>query len=487
MTIGNVAIVLNAHFPYVRRAGRWPHGEDALLAVIAESYVPLLAMLLDHQRAHGKLPLTLSISPVLVEQLADPQVMHDLGEWLAAWRARAEADLGHFLAVSDGHSTYLARFYLDWIDGVAHSFAERFGSDLLQAVRSALSPNVDLLLAPATAAYLPQLGPAAARAQWKAGAMPIVRHLGRRPGGLWLPGGGVGGIDAALANELGVHYAVAPQSPRGQIDDACVPLFVADGSLVEHVIAPAIGYPGDGLYREFYRHRPASGIAYWRVTAIDVPLEEKALYDPYLAFNRADEHAAHWVQAIVQRCYAVATPNQPSPTLVLAFDAELFGHWWFEGIHWLRCVLEHLQARDDIVLTTMSQASPPAPPTVLNTAHPLFDDPTLAPVQHQIARATEHFVATAQRHAVADEQREALLTQAARELLLAQAGDWATLIATHSATDYAERRVHEHLDRLNRLLHWADHAPHNVDAARFLQEVAAQDNVFPFLNYRVFV
>jgi len=484
MTNGNVAIVLNAHFPYVRRAGRWPHGEDALLAVIAESYVPLLAMLLDHQRAHGELPLTLGISPVLLEQLATPQVMHDVGAWLAAWRARAKRDLEHFLAADDQHSTYLARFYGDWIDGVAHSFNERFAGNVLGAVRNALSANVDLLLSPATYAYLPHLPLPAARAQLKTGAQPVVRHLGRRPDGLWLPGGGMGGMDRALANELQLRYAVAPQQPRGQAEQD-VPLFVADSALAEHVTAPAMGYPGDGVYREFYRHRPESGIAYWRVTGLDVPLDQKAPYDPYLAFSRADEHAVHWVQAVVQRL-AVLSEQTETPTLVLAFDAELFGHWWFEGIHWLRRVLEHVGERQEITLTTVSQLLSPAAPTVASSAHPLFDDSALAPMQQQIAQATDRFTAVVERYTAEEEQGEALLAQAARELLLAQGSDWAALIATGAATDYAKRRVHEHLDRFERLLHWAETAPTSADAARYLQGVAEQDSVFPFLNYRVF-
>jgi 1,4-alpha-glucan branching enzyme len=486
MTSGNVAIVLNAHFPYVRHGGRWPHGEDALLAVIAESYVPLLAMLLDHQRAHGALPLTLGISPVLLEQLADPHVMQDVGAWIAAWRARAERDFEHFVVNDDRHSTYLARFYGDWIDGVAHTFGERFAGNVLGAVRNALSANVDLLLAPATYAYLPHLSLPAARAQLKTGAQPVVRHLGRRPDGLWLPGGGMGGGDRALANELGLRYAVTPQQPRGQAEQNDLPLFVADGALAEHVTAPAMGYPGDGVYREFYRHHPKSGIAYWRVTGIDVPLDQKAPYDPYLAFSRADEHAAHWVQAVVQRLAELAEHEQ-SPALVLAFDAELFGHWWFEGIHWLRRVLQHLEERDDITLTSVSHLPPPpAAPAVTSSAHPLFDDPTLAPMQQRIVQATERFVAMAERCGAVDEDQAALLTQAARELLLAQGSDWAALIATGAATDYAERRVREHVERLDHLLHWAETAPTSAEAVRYLQNVTAQDNVFPFLNYRVF-
>ena len=478
--------MLNAHFPYVRHAGRWPHGEEALHAVIAESYVPLLAMLLDHQRTHGALPLTVSISPVLLEQLADPHVMRDVDGWITAWHARATTDLQRFDAAGDGHHSYLARFYGDWIDGIAHNFRDRFDGNLLVALRGALGSAADVLLAPATYAYLPHLSPPTVRAQLKTGALSLVRHLGRRPAGLWLPGGGLGAVDDNVANELGLRYAVAPAQQIVSTAGACLPIFAADRALAEHVHAPAIGYGGDGLYREFYRHDPASGIAYWRVTSIDVPLDQKAPYDPYLAFARADEHAAHWVGAVVQRLQALAQ-HADAPTLVLAFDAELFGHWWFEGVHWLRRVLEQIGETDAITLTTVGQLGQPSTiDDVPPATHPLFDDETLLPLRQQIAAATDRFVGVVERHAAAKGTAESLLTQAARELLLAQGSDWAALIATGAAPDYAERRVREHVERLDRLLHWAEHDPNSADAAHYLDQIAAQDNLFPWVNYRVF-
>src|SRR5690349_16375147 len=148
MNTGNVAIVLNAHFPYVRRAGRWPHGEESLHGVIAESYVPLLAMLYDLRASGQALPLTVSVSPVLLEQLADPVIVKHMLLWLAEWRARLLGDLERFEAEDDGHGAYLARFYGDWLDFVERSFVERFDRNLVAATRGLLRDTTELLLAP---------------------------------------------------------------------------------------------------------------------------------------------------------------------------------------------------------------------------------------------------------------------------------------------------------------------------------------------------
>lgn len=487
MIVGNVAIVLNAHFPYVRHDDRWPHGEDGLHAVIAESYVPLLRMLLDLRRGNEPLPLTLSISPILLEQLADPLLPGQVIKWMADWRTRAEVDLSRYIAYGNGHGAYLARFYLEWIDSIAQCFTERFGGNLITAIRNALTNAVDVLLAPATYAYLPHLSQASINAQLKTGVLPLVRSLGRRPIGLWLPGGVLGKIEKTLVNELGLQYAVGMPQPQS-VSTTSVPLptLHPDHMVIDHVTAPAVGYPGDGLYREFYRHHPDSGIAYWRVTSIDTPLEHKAWYDPYLAFNRADEHAAHFLRAIQQRLQALAAQGQP-PALVLAFDAELFGHWWFEGVHWLHRVLEQLRASPMINLVTVKQVDLP---TVDNPdgdfPHPLFDHPALDLLHQQIDTATAGFESIVQRNPAADGMQEALLTQAARELMLAQSSDWMALIAAGTAPEYAERRLHEHLQRFMRLLCFAEHDYDSPTARQQLDDMAALDDPFRFLNYRVF-
>lgn len=491
MAIGNVALVLNAHFPYVRRAGRWPHGEESLHKVIAESYIPLLMMLSDVRSAAPKgIPITLAPSPILLEQLADPVIAKHFTVWLAEWRDRAVADLARFEAHGDGHSVYLARFYLDWIDAVERAFTERFNRHLGNALRGLLRETTELLLSPATFAYLPHLHAAEVRAQLDSAALVVLRHLGRRPAGLWLPGGGAPPDLLPIASELGLTFAVGEPIVQAVVScqAAMLPTIHADGSLLEHIVAPVMGYPGDGLYREFHRDHPDSGIAYWRVTGAAVPLHAKAPYDPYLAFSRADEHAEHFVRVLRSRLRAI-DDHRHVPTVVLTFDAELFGHWWFEGVRWLERVLRLLLADDDLKLVTLSAAMSQLPqhaPAGESRYHPIFDAPLVAPLRERAASAAHRLMAMALQHPTAEDRVEAVLCQAARELLLARSSDWLTLIATGAARDYAQRRFDEHVDRLERLLHYVEHDDISSDAERYLHEISELDNPFPFLNYRMF-
>lgn len=487
--IGNVAIVLNAHFPYVRRAGRWPHGEETLHKVIAESYVPLLNMLRDLRTEGRPLPLTVSASPVLLEQLADPVIAKHFAVWLTDWQSRAAADLERFEAAGEAHGAYLARFYLDWIDAIARSFHNRYGRNLVAALRRLLIDRSEVALAPATYAYLPWLAPDEARVQIDVGAMTMLRHLGRRPTGLWLPGGVAPPALRSMVAEQGIAYAIgAPMAQSSvTITPDGLPLLHPDQALGEYVIAGSLGYPGDSLYREFHRVHDDSGIAYWRVTGADVPLGDKQWYDPYLAFSRVIEHAAHFARAIRERLRGLSQVMR-HPTVLLAFDAELFGHWWFEGVRWLQHVLEHLAQADDLRLVRVQDASAmlETAPVAAPVTHPIFDDARLEPLRARLMDAGARMRSLARRMSSAAGLEEDLLSQAMRELLLAQSGDWPTLIATGSAIDYAQRRFDEHLARFDRLVQYVDRDEPTPDAVMYLHEIAELDNVFPFANYRLF-
>ncbi len=65
---GALAIVLHTHMPYVEGFGTWPFGEEWLWEAIVGSYLPLLELL------DAGAPLTLSLTPVLCDQLEAPGV-----------------------------------------------------------------------------------------------------------------------------------------------------------------------------------------------------------------------------------------------------------------------------------------------------------------------------------------------------------------------------------------------------------------------------
>ncbi|MBI3912797.1 MAG: 1,4-alpha-glucan branching protein, partial [Chloroflexi bacterium] len=193
MTLGSFTFVLHSHIPYVRNAGRWPHGEEMLHEVMAETYIPLLNALYD-LKAEGIEPrLTLGLTPILLEQLADADVQNHFEIYLQERLALAEADIARKGTVhperSEAESKELPRFYFNWYTNILASFRDRYARDLVRAFRQLSDAgNLDILTSAATHAYLPLFErDSSLYGQLKTGIESSRRHLGRAPRGIWLP------------------------------------------------------------------------------------------------------------------------------------------------------------------------------------------------------------------------------------------------------------------------------------------------------------
>ena len=88
--------VLRSHLPYARLAGRWPHGEEWIHEAASETYIPLLNALYDLRAEGLRYKITIGITPVLAAQLADPDVLDHLDEYLDDKIARAKQDVLRF-------------------------------------------------------------------------------------------------------------------------------------------------------------------------------------------------------------------------------------------------------------------------------------------------------------------------------------------------------------------------------------------------------
>jgi 1,4-alpha-glucan branching enzyme len=119
----------------------------------------------------------------------------------------------------------------------------------------------------------------------------------------------------------------------------------------QQVWSASHGYPGDPDYREFHSKDSESGMRYWRVTGPNAELDQKAYWDPWRAFERTSEHARHFAMLVEAQLREYHASSRRAGIISAAYDTELFGHWWFEGIAWLKDVLR-LLARSDIARLT---------------------------------------------------------------------------------------------------------------------------------------
>jgi 1,4-alpha-glucan branching enzyme len=263
------------------------------------------------------------------------------------------------------------------------------------------------------------------------------------------------------------------------------------------VWSATFGYPGDFWYREFHKKDGVSGLQYWRIGGAGLDLAYKPLYEPARAQERVRDHARHYAGLVDQLLTGFAQRTGEYGVISAAYDTELFGHWWFEGVDWLKEVLRNLAANERVELATASGIIERHPPQrVLNLPESSWgaggnhftwmnvDTKWMWPLIHGAEARMEQLVR------IGVEQpgkHDAFLQQAARELLLLQSSDWPFLVTTGQAKEYASERFVEHLERFNRLAALIEQDGTDSDDAReMLESLSERDNPFAQIDYRVF-
>ncbi len=555
--IGAFTFMLHSHLPYARQAGMWPHGEEWVHEAIAETYVPLLNALYDLKEEGVPFRLTIGITPILAEQLADPLIIEHFIGYAAERSARAAQDVDRFEQAGDNAMRDLARYYHHWYARVLTSFRDRFGQDIIGGFRALQDEGlVEVATSAATHGYLPLLSrDSSIHAQLRTGVDAYQRHFNRRPRAIWLPecayrpaileeDNGVSvrrpGLESFLAEEgllvffsethtveggkpvgmavpgtvgpygmIARRYASSVTQPTvgEQLEPgtSLLPYWVGDAPgqvavLARHertgqqVWSATFGYPGDFVYREFHRKDAVSGMQYWRITGAGVDLGAKEPYNPATAQQQIDGHAKHYVHLIDEQLREYHDRTGGFGSITASYDTELFGHWWFEGVDWLKAVLRGLAERPAVEVSTASRIIERHPPKeVLSLPesswgaggghYTWLNDETdwMWPMIHAAELRMETLVAT---YPDAENSRAEVLNQAARELLLLQSSDWPFLVTTGQATDYAAERFQEHLSRFDQLAAIAEADEMTEGDLEQLAALRERDNPFPSIDYR---
>jgi 1,4-alpha-glucan branching enzyme len=510
---GDLAIVLHAHLPYVRSGEAGSLEEDWYFQALQECYLPLLAVLeaaAADRRQQAR--LTLGLSPTLLSLLADRELNARFLPWLVQRQhllEEAPAELGEAAAHLADQLAMVERQWLDHEGLVVPRFQRLQQLGVL-----------DLITCGATHGYLPLLRqvPEAVQAQLVNAVREHERQLGERPLGIWLPECAYyEGLDQRLV-AAGLRYSVLdghgllhalPRPRYGVFSPICSPAGVAffgrDGNATLPVWSAREGYPGDGAYREFHRDlgwdlpeehlreagidsRRPLGLKLHRVTAQGCPLEQKQPYDPAAAARRAEEHAGAYLQGRAAELESLAGSMEPVPLLVAPFDAELFGHWWFEGPRFLQGVFARSRSAG-VRLVTLREALQQRPSLQVcrpspsswgqGGYHDYWLNDSNAWVVPEWQKASRAMVRRVNRGVASPRQRD-LLTQAGRELLLAQSSDWSFILRAGTTTELARERIQRHLDRFWRLMDAIDNGSELPGG--WLQAVRREDRLFPGLN-----
>jgi len=429
---GQLAIVLHTHMPYVEGFGTWPFGEEWLWEAIATSYVPLLDVL-------GRAPITLSLTPVLCDQLEAPGVIERCVQFLEELRPESHRlDIETFRGGGqEALAVELERSAAEYASA-AHRLRELPGG-LLGELGSHASWTSS-----ATHAVLPMLATDTGIAlQVQTGVASHRRRFGEWEGGFWLPECGYAPSLDEVLEEAGVRSTCVELTGLFGPGDArhLRPLVTEAGPVLWPVDREAMalvwsdrGYPAAGAYRD-YHSRTAHDHRVWR--------NDRQPYDHAAAGALAAADAQDFVARVRERI-------RDGGVCVCALDTELLGHWWYEGVRWLAAVVDEA-ARQGVELTTLDDAIErhepvPAPAELGVTSWGEAGDLRTwsAPAVGDLAWSAR----AAELRAVALGRRPG--DRALRELLALQASDWAFLATYALAGDYPRQRAQGHAAAFDR-------------------------------------
>ena len=519
---GYLSLVLHAHLPFVRHPEHDKFLEENwLFEAITETYIPLLQTMERWLRDGMDTRLTLTLTPTLCSMLLDP-LLQD----------RYVRHLGELIELSEKeiHRTHwdkpfheLALLYHRRFLAVRDSYFA-CGRNLVAAFREFQEQGtLEIITSAATHALLPLLAghPPSIRAQILVARDHYRSCFGRDPRGIWLPECAyVDGADAVL-QEANLRWFVidthgilnARPRPRYGV---YAPVFTPNGiaaigrdlDSAKQVWSKNEGYPGDPRYRDFYRdvgfdldfdyvkpHLPApdkrgfTGIKYYRITG-DSP--DKRVYERPAALEAAADHAQHFMEARMAQIGRLAAILDRPPLLLSPYDAELFGHWWYEGPEFLDFFVRKAYY-DQKVFTLVTPGEYLASHPTQQVATPsasswgeegywrVWLNETNEWIYPHLHVAQERMTGLARRFADPAPLQARALRQAGRELLLAQASDWPFILRTGTSPEYARKRVKDHLLRFIAL---HDQLTRDSVDAAWLGEVESRDNLFPGIDYR---
>ncbi len=556
---GRVHLLLHAHLPFVREPSydRFLE-ENWFFEAMAETYLPIIQMLnrLEEKGVPGT--LNFSVSSALLAMLTDCSLLDKFSRHLHKQLELLEREKVRLQ--NDSEKMEVVNFYYRRQIALINTWERDCNCEIVPALkRLEQIGKINLLTCVGTHPFLPayQNDVEAIRLQLEITVRAFEEAFGKKPRGLWLPECGYfEGLDAILA-EYGFKYfflethgvLLAKPAPKYGVfapikTPAGLYCFGREQSSSMEVWSRKTGYPGHPEYREFFKDiaheredeylgdyflaagtHIETGLKYYRITGS----EDKKVYRPWNALRLVEDHARLFV-ANREETVSNLLPNMDGNkvSILCPYDAELFGHWWFEGPLFIEKMFERAASSNVVEMASLEDSVPSlkaegaldaaagkaADPDVhapifsswgeggfgedwMNDAvtfeYPLFfrmrgmmNDLKKrmscgVNIAHGAARGLkiEKIKGKATKLGGTAATMKRFLAQMARELVLFQASDWAFMIHNNSAADYARNRLNGHYQNVCALYAEAVKAKPDM---RLLKTLEQKNNLFPWIG-----
>lgn len=525
MAKGFFCFMLHAHLPFVRHPEYESFLEENwLFEAISETYLPLLRVFQKLKNEGVQFRLTISFSPTLACMLSDELLQRRYIGYLERHVELAEKEL---VRTKDDPDFFpLARMYRDLYAENLNDFSDTYRRNILWGYRTLEKEGyLDIITTAATHGFLPLFiqYPRNIEAQIQTAIISHGRIFGERPAGFWLPECGYApGIEDFLKkNNLRYTFSAAhailfseDQSPYGVYAPLTSPngvsFFARDIPASQAVWSGEDGYPADPVYRDFYRDigydlpleyvspyieqgniRVNTGFKYYAITG---KTEKKRPYSIEAAKKKVEEHTDNFIYNRMKQVCRVSKLIDRPPVIVTPFDAELFGHWWFEGPLWIESLIRKICADPDgLQMVTprdyldVFPTNPVGRPSFSSWGNNGYSNVWLDGandwVYRHLHKAIERMEELVERFPDEKGLKGRALNQAAREVLLSQASDWEFIIKTGTSAQFAIQTVKEHLSSFNLIY---ENLCRNTVNTEWLTNIEKRHNIFPDIDYRVF-
>ncbi len=527
MPKGYFSLILHAHLPFVRHP-EYPEflEEDWFYEAITEVYLPLIFIFQNLHDADATPRLAMNVSPPLCEMLADKLLEERYTRHLENLLALAQKEFERVQKEAPEFNE-AAQMYVENLSAALDLWNNKYQRNLINAFRELQDEGVlEIITCCATHGFLPLISThESRRAQIEIAVKNYKKHFGRQPRGIWLaecayePGIEDLLKDAGIEYFIGDSHAILYGDPRPRYGVHApvvlpngVAVFARDVETSQQVWSAEVGYPGNPVYREFYRdigwdapmdflkpHLPKDGerkhlgLKYHRITSKTAGQNTKQPYVPTWAREQAAKDAADFLGKRIEQAQKLHELHEEHPPLVVSpYDAELYGHWWFEGPQFIDFLFRKFHY-------DQTDVKPVTPGDYLDAKIPIqIQQPTASswgengyykvwlnegnswmyPYQHDAERKMTEF---ANKFNEPNEIEKRILNQLARELLLAQSSDWAFQIYQGTTVQYSSNRFKMHIHRFTLLAKMLETGEINEP---LLKEIEWRDNIFAEINYR---
>ena len=523
---GYVNFVLHAHLPYIHH----PESEDYLeeewlFEAISETYIPLLLNFKKLEEEHVDFRLTMTMSPPLLNMLDNKLLQERYIKYLNKHIELAEKEVKR--TVYDSRLNNLSKYYLNRYTNDLHVFKDIYNCELIKGFKHFQDIGVlEIITCGATHGYFPILyiNEKTVRAQIAVGVQTYKKFFGKAPRGIWLPECGYVPEADKYLKEFGIEYAIV--ETHGILYADPTPIYGTYAPIVSHgglvafgrdlessrqVWSSINGYPGDFNYREFYRDigydcdyeyikpyiasngaRVNTGIKYYRITGKDCP---KDYYDIQWAKDSAEKQAGHFMDCRTKQIDHLASYMNVPPIITCPYDAELYGHWWYEGPYWLyilfkkiyydECNFKLITPSEYIDMYPQMQVSTPCRSSWgANGYSEVWLNQTNDYAHRHLHKAGDRMCELASIFPnEGNTLRRQALNQCARELLLAQSSDWLFIITNGTMVEYAHKAIKDHIGRFTKLYY---QIKNNKIDAKYLLDIFDKDDIFPEIDYMIY-